>query len=128
MNINDLANVHFADVDNDTGERIGHQEKYQRVISKLGYEAVKHCIPYTLDEIKEALPKDEHLNNLSMGMWDRAAGFNTITERNSQRFIPNGSALTNLYRRAGVTSWSPADGVCILKEAARMWAEEDNNG
>lgn len=119
MTINDLANVHYCNIDNATGKEISHREKYRRVISALGYENVKKCIPFSLDEIKEALPKDKHLNNLSMKKWDSAAGF--ICEYGKAIFI--GSPLIYLYHKNGVNAFSPSDGVCILKEAARLWVE-----
>jgi hypothetical protein len=124
MTINELANVHMGDVDNATNEKIGHSAKYRRVIAKLGYEEVKKCIPYTLDEIKAALPKDRWLNNLPMVKWDRASGFYSTISGGSQHWHQINAPLVNLYRKAGVNSFSPSDGVCILKEAARMWAEE----
>lgn len=120
MTINELANVHRANIDNVTNEEISHREKWGRVINALGYEEVKCCVPFTLAEIKEALPKDKHLNNLPLPTWDRAGGWQC--ERGGAYRIP--SALTPVLRNAGVTSYSPSDCVCILKETARLWAEE----
>lgn len=124
MTINDLANVRNADVDNTTGKRISHSEKYQRIIKALGYEDVKKCIPYTIDQIKKALPQDKHLNNLPIKEWDVASGV-YVSNSPGARPIITGSPLTVLYRKAGVTSFSQSNGVSILKEAARMWAAED---
>jgi len=86
-----------------------HKEKYQFLVNYLGYEEVKKCIPYSLAEIKNALPKDTYLNNLPLVNWDGAAV---------------GSSLRSLYRKNGITSYSICNGVSILKECARMWANE----
>lgn len=86
-----------------------HKEKYQFLVNYLGYEEVKKCIPYSLTEIKNALPKDEYLNNLKLTAWDNAA---------------TGYKLYALYRKKGIKSASLCNGVCILKECARMWANE----
>jgi hypothetical protein len=123
MNINELAGVHMGDVDNVTNEKIGHRAKWQRVVNALGYEDVKKCIPYTLEQIKKALPKDEHMNNLPIKKWDNASGV-WVNNMSGAHSILYGAPLLALYRKAGVTSFSQSDGVCILKEAARMWAEE----
>ena len=122
MTINELANVHMGDVDNTTGERIGHREKWQRVVNALGYKEVKACIPYTLEQIKKALPHDEYLNNLPMKAWDNSSGV-WVDDMRGTRGTLHGAPLLAIYRKAGVTSFSQSDGVCILKEAARMWAE-----
>ena len=97
-----------------------HKEQYEFLINYLGYEQVKKCIPYSLAQIKNALPNDKYLNNLPISEWDRAAGF---VQRGAQyQFI--GSQLTFLYRQKGITSFSCSNGVSILKECARMWANE----
>lgn len=124
MTINELTNVHHANIDKATGEELTHSEQWGRVINALGYEDVKRCIPFTLSEIKNALQHDEYLNNLSMSTWDAAGGWRAHTTRNGQTYYQTASPLTGLLRKAGVTSFSPSDSVCILKEAARLWAEE----
>ena len=96
-----------------------HKEKYQFLINYLGYDEVKKCIPFTLAEIKKALPRDEYLNNLPLAKWDRAAGF---SPNSSCKYI--GSRLTLLYKEKGITAFSCSNGVSLLKECARMWAEE----
>lgn len=97
-----------------------HIKFYTYIVNKLGYENVKRCIPFTLAEIKTALPKDEHLNNLTMAKWDMASGF--VCSGTRCDYI--GSTLTRLYHSIGVNSFSNSDGVCILKRCAAMWASE----
>jgi hypothetical protein len=123
MNINERIGLNWQQVDIATGEKLTHREKYKRIIDVLGYEDVKRCIPFTLDEIRKALKKDENLNNLTLKRWDAAAGFSC--PRGECYLIH--SQLTNLYRKAGINAFSCSDGVCILKECAKLWAEEDLN-
>lgn len=93
-----------------------HKEKYARIIEALGYEEVKKCIPYTLDQLVESYRTDKAFNNLRLEIWDTAAGFV------NGKYI--GSYLTSLYKKIRVTEFSNAIGVCILKECAKMWVEE----
>lgn len=97
-----------------------YKEKCRFLINLLGYEDVKKCIPYSIKQIKEAIKTDEHLNNLPLVKWDRAAGFYTTPGK----CVLIGSPLVALYRQHGITSFSVSSGVSILKECARMWAEE----
>lgn len=102
-----------------------HSQKFQAIVDALGYEQVKRCIPFSIAIIKIALAEDEHLNNLDLYKWDVASGFtNPYRFSRGYKNIYTGSPLTRLYAKIGVTSFSNADGVCILKECARMWAEE----
>ncbi len=124
-----LANIEANGTMRDltTGLEISHEEKYTRIVNALGYEKVKRCIPFTLKEIKKALPKDEHLNNLPIKKWDNASGIYIPygqTSSSAIQFIE--TPFSKVYRDAGVTSYSQSDGVCILKQCARMWAEEGN--
>lgn len=101
------------------GEELSHSDKYSKIVLALGYENVKKCVPYSPDEIKKAIVEDKYLNTLPIKKWDIAAGFRT----DGSQCILIGSRLTGLYNRIGVTSYSCADGVCILKECARMMCE-----
>ena len=98
-----------------------HKEKMQFLINYLGYEDVKKCIPFSIAKIKKGIKKDEHLNNLPLKEWDKAAGL--ISIGGYVHRVP--SQLVNLYRQHGINAFSQADGVCILKECARMWADEE---
>ena len=73
-----------------------------------------------MDRLKKEFEKDKHMNGTGIGKWDIAAGF--VCEYGNARYI--GSRLTSLYRRIGVDTFSPSDGVCILKCCARMWIQE----
>lgn len=102
------------------GTTLTHKEKYETIVNALGYEDVKRCVPFTIEQITEAIKTDEYLNDLAMSKWDMAGGF--ICSCGEAKLI--GSELTNLYRKIGVNSYSPSDSVCILKACARMMVEE----
>ena len=99
-----------------------HKEKYRTFVNGLGYKEIKLCIPYPIDAIKEALSKgDKYLNTLPMEAWDTASGVILDDEQVPHAYT---NRLTLIYKKAGITVFSQSEGVCILKEAARMWAEE----
>ena len=109
MTFSEFAGVKCADIDIETGNRLAHRDIYRRVIQRLGgLEKVKPFIPFSLEQIRKAIPKDEHLNNLPLRKWDFAAG-----------------GLWVLYRENDIRSASLSQGVCLLKEAAKEWAEEE---
>lgn len=101
-------------------ENMTHRETYAKIIERLGYNAVKQCIPFSLEQLKTAYKTDEHFNNLALGTWDRAAGFHA----EGANVVLFGSPLTALYHKIGVNCFSCSDGVCILKNCAVMWVEE----
>lgn len=113
-----------VNVDIETKQVLSHSEIYTRAINALGgLDAVIPYIPYSLSAIEEAIETDPHLNNLSMDKWDRASGF--ACNKGDCHFI--GGGIWYLYRKAGINSASNAEGVCILKEAARQWIEREHN-
>lgn len=100
---------------------IPHEERYGAIVKAIGYEDVKKCIPFSIEQLKEAYEGDKHFNNLPMKKWDLAGGFTGWPSRAD--YV--GSTLTRLYGRIGVDTFSCSDGVCILKCCARMWIEEE---
>ena len=121
MTFNEFIGVRNANIDIETGVELPHQYIYRRAIMRFGgLGAIKLFIPFSLEEIKKALAKeDEHLNTLDMRKWDNASGF--YCQGSECRIAP--SPIWNLYREHHVTSASCSQGVCLLKEAARMLAE-----
>ena len=108
----EAINIKNADIDRITGERISHKEIYTRAINICGgLDAVIPYIPFSLEAIKEALEHhDEHLNTLPLKTWDFA----------SER------VKGLCHCKAQVNYMSVSQGVCLLKEAARQWAERDD--
>lgn len=91
---------------------VSHEEKYSRLIDVVGgLDAVIPCIPFSLTSIREALEHhDEHLNTLPLRTWDSSA---------------NNYVKDLMYRKARITCSSLSERVCLLKEAARQWAERE---
>ena len=113
-------NIRCANIDTITGQEGSQSEVYTRAIKLLGgLDAVIPFIPFSLDDIKYAIQTDKHFNNLPLEKWDIASGFMS-GRQGSLRFI--GGGIWRLYRNAGINSASCSQGVCLLKEAARQWA------
>ena len=113
-----------------TGEEVSLSERCRRAIEFLGgLDEVSRFIPYPEDILREKLKEDPDLNNTSQSAWDKAAGFKCGTGANSWRqgyqcLLVRGG-IWELYEKHGITAASCADGVCLLKEAARMLVERD---
>lgn len=112
MTLEQAINIRNCDIDITTGEQLTHSEIYTRAINLLGgLDAVIPLIPFSLEKIKTALENhDEYLNTLRLTTWD----FGGI------------SVKDKLYH-VGVNIISRSQLVCILKEAARQWAEREEN-
>ena len=124
MTFSEFIGIKCADLDIETGAKMEHRAIYQRAVERFGgLEVIKFLIPFSLEHIKEALANgDEYLNTLPISKWDSAAGFSNHGWKCEPIFY---QPIWKLYREHGVTSASNAQGVCLLKEAARMWAEEE---
>lgn len=123
MTFDQAINIHKCNIDMTTGQPISHSEKYTRAINLLGgLNAIIPLIPFTLEEIQKMLREDTNLN-IHMDKWIAASGFRPDRLGNV-RFV--GSPLWNLYHKAHITSASCSEGVCLLKEAARQWAERNH--
>lgn len=120
MTIKEAIGVKNCNIDAETGRKLEHSEIYGRAIDYLGgLEVVKRYIPFDLETLKKAYKKDKHFNNLSMSRWDKMAGF--INNGATCTFI--GGGIWYLYRQHKINRANCCDGVCILKEAARLWVE-----
>ena len=120
MTIKEAIRVKNANIDMDTGRKLEHSEICGRAIDYLGgLEVVKQYIPYDLETLKKAYKEDKCFINLSVSKWDMMAGF--INRGANCSLI--GGGIWNLYKQHGINSASCSDGVCILKEAARLWVE-----
>ncbi len=124
MDIDKAIRVHRGNIDMDTGERLSHSEIYGRIIDKLGgVDAVWKCVPFTLEQVQQALKTDEHLNNLPMKKWDIASGFRCFICKGKELVKPIPSQLRGMLLKAGINCYSNSQGVCILKECARRKAQ-----
>ena len=115
-----FKNILYPDMTESEYLNLPHDEKYHTIIQALGYENVKRCIPFSLEELKAAYETNQSFNNLNMRKWDYAAGYTGGPSRCN--FV--GSALTRLYHNIGVNCFSCSEGICILKRCAIMWIME----
>lgn len=106
MNINGYLKIDSLNR-NENGEEMSHEEKYTKIVNAIGYETCKRYLPATKEEIVKALETDEHLNSIPIEKWDR------------QHIIFKGQ-----FVRIGITHISLSNTVCVLKQCARMYAEE----
>ena len=124
MTFSEFIGIKCANLDIETGEKMEHRAIYQRAVERFGgLKAIKPLIPFSLEQIKKALESgDEHLNTLPIKEWNFASGFVTYKWECKPIFH---QPIWYLYKKHGITSASNSQGVCLLKEAARVWAEEE---
>ena len=127
MNLKQFANVDSLYRDLDTGKEVPWCDYMHRIIDKLGLENIKPYIPYELWYLREKLKADVNLNNTELIMWDGAAGFVPVLNRTTriEEYKRLSHGLAYLFVCNGITCFSPSEGVCVLKEAARMLCMED---
>lgn len=122
MTINKAIGVKYCDIDIKSGEQLTHSEKTRRIIEFLGgLDEVARYIPFPMEIIRERLKSDQNLNNTSLVSWDAASGFRC--NMGYYQFI--GGGIWELYRKHGINVASCAEGVCILKEAARWLVKRE---
>lgn len=125
MTLKEAIGIHMGNIDTKAGKNLAlsHSEIfYVRAIGFLGgLDEVARYVPFPVEVLCEKLKRDPHLNNTEMSRWDAASGF--VCRGGDYKFV--GGGIWNLYRRHGITSASCAEGVCILKEAARRLVERE---
>lgn len=118
MTLEQACGIVCNTVDKRTGRELDHREIYARYIDYLGgLDKVKQYIPISLKELRRAYKKDRLFNNTGLGLWQNAAGY---TAGDPICFF---GGIWTLYRQNDIDVASCAQGVCILKEAARMLIE-----
>ena len=123
----------FAGVDSfyrdiETEREISHTEYMHRIIDKLGLENIARYIPFDIDYLKEKLKKDKNFSNTEIQAWEVAAGFIPQINRKTHTLEYNHShsGLAYLFINNRITCFSVSDGVCVLKEAAKILCEREN--
>ena len=118
MTLEQACGIVCNTIDKRTGRELDHREIYARYIDYLGgLDNVKQYIPIPLKELQKAYKKDKLFNNTGLGLWQNAAGF---TAGDPVCFF---GGIWMLYKQNDIDVASCAQGVCILKEAARMLIE-----
>lgn len=106
MNIKEFNGLNSLNKKED-GTEMSHEEIYSNVVNAIGLHVIERYLPVSKEEIKKALEKDEHLNNIPLEMWD-------------QRH----NAFKSHFVRIGINRISLSDTVCTLKQGARMLVKE----
>lgn len=129
MDLRRFANVDAFLRDLDTGKEIKWEEYMRRIIDKLGLRNIERYLPYTINHLKEKLKEDVNLNNTYLEHWETCAGMVRSINRKTKilEYIPSYNGLSALFVRNGITCFSCSDGVCVLKEAARILVREVYN-
>jgi len=83
-----------------------HEKKYSEIVEAVGLNNLIPLIPATKEEVQDALSCNCYLNNIPLQSWDMQH-FNVL----------------RLTKRAGYQDNSLSFTVCVLKQAARMWAK-----
>lgn len=109
-------------------DEMSHTDFYTKVVDALGYGDILKYVPFSLLEIKKAIKKDINLNNLPIKKWDEMSGVGMIYNNKYKSIspYPNHRGLYNVYKNHGINCYSLADGVCILKQCARLAVEREN--
>ena len=122
----------FAGVDSfyrdiETEMEISHTEYMHRIIDKLGLENIARYIPFDIDYLKEKLKKDKNFSDTEIQAWDVAAGFIPQINRKTHTLEYNHShsGLAYLFINNRITCFSVSEGVCVLKEAAKILCERE---
>lgn len=109
-------------------DELSHNEFYTKVVDTLGYKDILKYVPFSLLEIKRAFEKDVHLNNLPLKKWDEMSGIGMIFNHQYKSYQPyhNHKGMYFIYKKHGINCYSQCDGVCILKQCARLAIEREN--
>lgn len=130
MTLYKLANVDNYLRDLDNGNKLEWREYMARVIDKLGIENIKPYIPFDMKTLLQHYQNgDVHFNRTNIRTWDNAGGYYTTQSTGTGKFDYHlkGYGLGYFLRHNGINVFSPADIVCILKEAARILCEREIN-
>ena len=123
----------FAGVDSfyrdfETKMEISYIEYMCRIIDKLGLENITHYIPFDIDYLKEKFKRDKYFNNTQLQAWDVAVGFIPHISKSTHtlNYSCARNGLADLFIANKITCFSVSEGVCVLKEAARILCEKRN--
>lgn len=89
------------------GSTITHEEKFGTIVNDIGLDTCIRYIPFTKEEIQEAIETEDYLNSLPIRDWESQHDY-----------------FKYMFGRLGVNTVSINDTVCTLKRAAIMWVEE----
>jgi hypothetical protein len=107
--------------------RVHHQVFYLAVADAIGRPALESLVRQiaSVEEIREALHADPHLNNIPLPKWDGMdrAVRTLIAGQPSKIMAISWSAKAASNLRPGTFCWSLSETVCVLKAVARALVE-----
>ncbi|QIW89687.1 hypothetical protein PQE71_gp005 [Bacillus phage Izhevsk] len=92
----------------ENGEIMSHEEYYGNVVNGIGLNTLVHLLPATKEEMKRSIRLHGNLSGIKLQVWDNA--------------VPQ---LKYYIHRIKVKRLSLAEGVCILKQTAIMYLQEE---
>jgi hypothetical protein len=125
MDFKQYAGVTNYLVDIASGVEVSWRAYMRRVIDKIGIDKIAKYLPYEISYLKEAYKKDPNFNTTPIRDWDSASGFYKNTAKACKPdYVEWGYGLRAYLPSVGITSFSPAECVSLLKEVARIKCEE----
>ena len=101
MTLKQFAGVDGLLRDNETKREISKEEYLHRVVTRLGVERVKQCVPFTVRELKEALERNSNFNTIPAHCWQQAS-------------------IATLFIENGINRFTSTDRLAVLKYAAKL--------
>ena len=101
MTLKQFANVDGLMRDMDTKRQTTNDEYLRRIVTKLGVERVKLCVPFTVTELKEAYIKSTDFRTLHPHYWSQ-------------------TEIATLFIEAGIDKFTSDDRLAVLKYAAKL--------
>ncbi|UGO47835.1 hypothetical protein PQE72_gp031 [Bacillus phage vB_BanS_Skywalker] len=107
MRLNDFNKVNSVR-EKANGEKMSHEEYYGNVVNGIGLNTLVQLLPATREQLKRSIRLHGNLSGIKLQVWDNA--------------VPQ---LKYYIHRIGVKSLSLCEGVCILKQTAIMYLQEE---
>ena len=90
---------------------VTHREYHAQFVTNRMKSVVKQ--KFGVQKLKDCINKDKYLNNIPLSEWEKLGCLLTKNSETRKRIKRTGSF------------WALADGVCIVKEAAKQLIEEE---
>lgn len=127
MTLYEAVGIKNGDTDIKTGNKLSFQEIFTRMVNFLGGpEVFTQYLPLEGDELVKAYKNDPTLNNMPIQIWNSRSGFTQYTERKTLKRVTEihpGWGVLRLTESHGINEIGMSTTVCLLKQAARMLAE-----
>ena len=101
MTLKQFANVDASLFDIDTKREVSHDEYMHRVVTRLGVNRVKLCVPFTARELKNAFICSPNFNTIPARCWQQ-------------------TSIATLFIENGITKFNSIDRLEVLKYAAKL--------